>query len=117
MIAVAIIGLVLRGSLEFVRLKRLSREYVGRAINAKRALAYAQISVGWSHERWLAECRRIEESERKWTTGYPMSMGRPFRPDVARAYIACWEPILSKYERAAACPWLPLEPDPARPES
>jgi hypothetical protein len=116
MIAVAIIGLVLGGSLEFVRLKRLSREYAGRAINARRALAYARMSVGWSHERWLAECRRIEESESKWTTGYPMSMGRPFRPNVARAYIAYWEPILSKYERASAYPWFPLEPNPPRPE-
>ena len=92
------------------------RDYAGRAINARRALAYARMSAGWSHERWLAECRRIEESERKWTTGYPMSMGRPFRPSVARAYIAYWEPILSKYERAAVYPWLPLEPDPPRPE-
>jgi hypothetical protein len=116
MIAVAIIGLVLGGSLEFVRLKRLSRDYAGRAINARRALAYARMSAGWSHERWLAECRRIEELERKWTTGHPMSMGRPFQPSVARAYIAYWEPILSKYERAAAYPWLPLEPDPPRPE-
>jgi hypothetical protein len=116
MIAVAIVGLVLGGSLELVRLRRLSHEYAGRAINARRALANARMSSGWNHERWLAECRRIEESERKWTTGYPMSTGRPFRPSVARAYIAYWEPIFSKYERAAAYPWLPLEPDPPRPE-
>jgi hypothetical protein len=116
LIAVAVVGLVLGGSLEYVRLKRLSRHYVGRAINARRALNYARTSAGWTRERWLAECRSIDEAERKWNIGTPMSIGRPFRPDVARAYIVYWEPILSKYERAAACPWLPLEPDPPRPE-
>ena len=116
MLAVAVVGLVLGVSLEFVRLKRLSRHYAGRAINARRALGYARISTGWSHERWLTECRRIEAEERKWIIGTPMSIRRPLRPDVASAYIAYWEPILTKYERAAAFPWLPLESDPPRPE-
>jgi hypothetical protein len=64
MLAVAVVGLVLGGSLEFVRKQMLSRHHAGRAINARRALGYARTSAGWTHERWLAECRRIEE-ERK----------------------------------------------------
>ncbi len=116
MLAVAVVGLLLGGSLAFVRLRTLSRHYAGRAINARRAVGYSRVSAGWSHDRWLAECRRIEEEERKWIIGTQMSIRRPLRPDVARSYIAYWEPNLSKYERAAAFPWLPLEPDPPRPE-
>ena len=36
MLAVAVVGLLLGGSLAFVRLKTLSRHYAGRAINARR---------------------------------------------------------------------------------
>ena len=88
MLAVAVVGLLLGGPLAFVRLKTLSRHYAGRAINARRALGYSRVSARWSHDRWLAECRRIEEEERKWIIGTQISIQRPLRPDVARAYIA-----------------------------
>jgi hypothetical protein len=113
MIAVAGVGMVIGGAIEIVRLRRLSREYSGRVISARRALAYARISAGWSDERWLAECQDIDRRNREsdW-----FKMGRPLSPDVARERIAYWEPIRSKYERAARYPWLPVGPDPPRPE-
>ena len=116
MIAVAVVGLLLAAPREFARLKRLSRQYEERAINAARRMSHSRMSASWSDERWVAECRAIEETESKWNTGIPMSIGRPLRPDLARARITFWEPIRLKYERAARYPWLPVEPDPPEPE-
>jgi hypothetical protein len=110
MIAVAVVGLVVGGSRELVRLKGLSREYARCAINARRALGHARMSAAWSQERWLDECRAIDQSNRKYA---PFQMGYPLPPELARKRVAHWVPIVSKYERAARCPWLPVEPDPA----
>jgi hypothetical protein len=110
MIAVAVGGLLVG---EFVRLRRLSREYTGRAINASRRLGYARMSAAWSHERWLGECQAIDQSNRKYA---PFQMGHPLPPELARKRVAYWLPIVSKYERAARCPWLPVEPDPPVPD-
>ena len=111
--AVAGVGLLIGGSLEFVRLTRVSREFAGRAMDARRSLGRARIPAGWSHERWLTECREIDRSNRKYA---PFQIGTPVSPEVARERIAYWELILSKYERLARYPWLPIEPDPPEPE-
>jgi hypothetical protein len=114
MVAVAGVGLLLGGSLEFMRLRRLSREYAVRAINAKRRLSHAKMSSDWSHERWLDECRRIDragQAMRGW-----MKFDRPYSPERARRHVAYWGSIVAKYERAARYPWLPFEPDLPRPE-
>jgi len=113
MVAVAGVGFLIGGWLEFARLRRLSHEYAGRAINARRALSWAGLSACWSHERWQAECRDIDRSNRE--SGW-FQMGRPLSPEAARVHVAYWEPIRSKYERAARYPWLPVAPDPPRPE-
>jgi hypothetical protein len=113
MVAVAGVALLIGGQFEFVRLKRLSREYAGRAINATQALEYAQISAGWSHERWLAECREIDWKQGQWSV---FQLPRPFPPDIARARVDHWESIRSKYDWATRYPWLPVDPDPPAPE-
>ena len=95
-----------------MRLRRLSREYSGRVIRARRGLGYARISAGWSDERWLAECRDID---REIVNRIGSNVAAPFT-EVAGERIAYWKPICSKYERAACYPWLPVEPDPPKPE-
>lgn len=114
MAAVAVAALVIGGSLEYARLGSLGREYVGRAINARRALNYASRSAGWTEETWRAEVRRIDEMERA-SDGW-FKIGRPTHPARARRQVAYWGPIVAKYERAARFPWLAVEPDPPRPE-
>jgi hypothetical protein len=113
MVAVAGVGLLLGGWLQIVRLRGLSHEYAGRAITARRRLNYASISSGWSHERWVANCREIDQSNRKYTR---YQIGRPLSPEVARKKVAYWLPIVSKYERASRRPWLPVEPDSPVPD-
>ncbi len=113
MVAVAGVGVVVGAWLNLERLRRLSREYAGRATNAERRSNYAKMSASWSHERWLAECRKIDESNRKYA---PFQMGQPYSPEVASKRVAYWVPIVSKYEHAARCPWLPVEPDPPVPD-
>ncbi len=114
MAVVAVVALLIGGSLEYARLRRLGHEYAARAINAKRSLGYARRSSDRSHERWLAECQRIDRSEQ--ASGGWYKMGRPPSPERARRLVAYWEPIVAKYERAARYPWLSVEPDPPRPE-
>jgi hypothetical protein len=108
-------ALLVGGPREFLRLRALKEEYAGRAIQARRAMAKAEWSQKWTHDRWPAECRRIEETEQKWMGGR-FKMARPMAPDRAGRLVAYWKPILAKYERAARYPWLPVEPDPPRPE-
>jgi hypothetical protein len=114
MAAVGVVALLIGGSLEFARLKTLGREYTGRAINARRSMEPARRSLGWSHERWLAECRRFDQIEQ--ASGGWYEFGRPPSPERAKPLVAYWEPVVAKYERAARYPWLSVEPDPSRPE-
>jgi hypothetical protein len=114
MVAVAVVALLMGGLLEYARLKRLGREYAGRAIGARRAMEPARRSLGWSHERWLAECRRFDQIEQ--ASGGWYKFGRPPSPERAKRLVAYWQPVVAKYERAARYPWLPVEPDPPRPE-
>lgn len=120
MVAVAVVALLLGGSLEYARLKRLGREYAGRAIGARRAMEPARKSLGWSHERWLAECRRLDQMEQAsggwFKSGGSYNLPRPPSPERANRLVAYWQPVVAKYERAARYPWLPVEPDPPRPE-
>jgi hypothetical protein len=114
MAAVAVVALLIGGSLEYARLKTLGREYAGRAINARRSMEPARRSLGWSHERWMAECRRFDQIEQ--ASGGWYKFPRPPSPEWAKTLVAYWEPVVAKYERAARYPWLPVEPDPPRPE-
>jgi len=113
MAAVAGVSVLVGAWLQFVRVRRLGHEYTGRAINARRALSYASMSADWSHEQWLAECQEVDQSNREYA---PFQMGRPLSPEVARKRVAYWLPIVSKYQRAARCPWVPIEPDPPVPD-
>lgn len=113
MVAVAVVALLIGGTLEYARLKRLSREYAGRALNARRAMARAKRSVGWSHEHWLAECRRFDQLEQ--ASGNWYKLVRPLSPEQAKKLVNYWEPVVAKYDRAARYPWLPAAPDPPRP--
>lgn len=114
MVAVAVVGLLIGGRLELVRLGELSDWYAGRAINARRRLSRAQRFTGWTHERWLAECRETDRGP--YSSGGTYTLPQPIRPDLARKYVAYWGPIVSKYERAARYPWLPVAPDPPEPK-
>ncbi len=113
MVAVAGIGVLAGAWLQFVRVRRLGHEYTGRAINARRTLSYARMSADWRHEQWLAECQEVDQSNRKYA---PFQMGRPLAPELARKRVAYWVEIVSKYQSAARCPWLPVEPDPPVPD-
>ena len=43
-------------------------------------------------------------------------MGRPFSPERATRMIPFFEAMRLKYEHASRYPWLPVDPDPPRPE-
>jgi hypothetical protein len=113
MVAVAAVGLLIGASLEIIRLRKLSDVYAAHVITARRTLAFAAISAGWSDERWTTECLEIDRANRQW--GW-FQMARPLSPQRARERVAYWQPICAKYERAARYPWISLEPDPPRPE-
>lgn len=112
-VVVAGVGLLLGGSIEFMRLKRLSRVYAAREINARRNLGYSKRFTERSHEEWLTACRKFDEFNRKQSW---FKMPRPISPEVARERVAYWKPLVSKYEHAAYCPWLAVDPDPPRPK-
>ena len=105
MIAVAGVGMVIGGAIEIVRLRRLSREYSGQVIKARRWLGYARRSAGWSDERWLAECRDIDRRNREsdW-----FKMLRPLSPEVARERHRVLGTDLLEVRGAARYPWLPV---------
>ena len=118
LLAVAVVGLLLGGSLAFVRLKTLSRHYAGRAINANVVIGlFPGLYPPWSHDRWLAECRRIEEEERKWIIGTQISIQRPLRPDVGEGIHRLLRAHPLEVRASGGLPWLPLEPDPPRLEA
>jgi hypothetical protein len=114
MAAVAVAALLIGGPLEYARLKGLGREYAVRAIRARRFMEGARRASGWSHERWLAECRPFDRYEQE--SGGRYTVARPPSPERAKRIVAYWKPVVAKYERAARYPWLPVEPDPPRPE-
>jgi hypothetical protein len=117
MAAVAGVALLIGGSLEIARLKRLSEGYTLRVMYARRLSAMPKATASWTHERWLAECRRIAEKEKKEReAGSRWTYARGYPPERARKLVAYWVPMIEKYERAARYPWLPVEPDPPMPE-
>src|SRR5271170_1064681 len=112
MVAVAIVALIIGCQLQYTRLQRLSEQYEGRVINAKRLVAQARLTASFSHEDWLSHCREIDRMNRKHP---PFQIARGYPPELSKELIAYGESIRLKYERAARYPWLPVRPDPPRP--
>lgn len=109
MIVVAFVGVLLGVAFEVVRLRSLSREYEKRALAARGALRQRRLSAGLSQVRWPAERDALP-----FQYGWHMAPLLP--PDVARRHLAYWASLALKNERAAQHPWLPVAPDPPRPE-
>jgi hypothetical protein len=113
MVAVAFVAIIIGGLLQVARLRRLSEQYEGRVINARRLVAQARFTANFSHDEWLAHCREIDTQNRIYQ---PFQIARGYPPDLAKKLVAFGELIRLKYERAARYPWLVVEPDPPRPQ-
>jgi hypothetical protein len=97
MIAVAAIGLSIGGTIEAVRLVRLSRSY------SDRAASHAAYDRGW---RAMAD---------EYGADYRLPT-HDARTISLREVTDFHVKLRLKYERAARYPWLPVEPDPPEPE-
>jgi hypothetical protein len=82
---------------------------------------FAMAAGGW---RWYAATRRREREYSDWAWRYGF-LERGARDEARRsqrryAYtdikLRYFEAMRLKYERAARCPWFPVEPDPPEPE-
>ncbi len=66
-----------------------------------------------THDEWLSACRRVDETNKR---GGRYQLLYPPDPDEGRRAVVYFARLKKKYERAAAYPWLPLEPDPPYPK-
>ena len=117
MVAVAAIALVL-GVAQSWRWHRAARDYRAQAATyGRRAIFYAE-KEREERSREKAWQKEWDEYERKHF-GLPMP-GSPLNPfrwqaDRCARLAGHYFQMKAKYERAAAFPWLPVEPDPMPP--
>ena len=65
-----------------------------------------------THDQWLAQCREIDETNRKGHLMLGLTLVYPPRPDVARRAAERFERFRKQREWAHAHPWWPGEPGP-----
>jgi len=65
-----------------------------------------------THDQWLAQCREIDERNRKGHLMLGLTLVYPPRPDAARRAAERFERFRKQCEWACAHPWWPGEPGP-----
>jgi hypothetical protein len=106
MVTVASVALVIGGSIEYSRLKRLSTRYAYSAHIFGLQETTCRADGRLSHGEWLDVSRRR----------FKLGLGQSLKPEWCRKLTPHYESLRLKYERAARYPWLPVSPDPPMPE-
>jgi hypothetical protein len=116
MVAVAVVAMGLGIRAQIVHWNTLARSYEIRAARLDRLVKslwkpYAVLS----HEQWLADCRAVDEVNRKGGRTWGPDRYGP-EPAFARRMAEHLDMIAKKYHRLASQPWWPVEPDPTPPK-
>jgi hypothetical protein len=115
MVAVAVVALGLGLSIQLARWRQLAYLYEIRAERTDGVRAEWTPIAEMSREQWLAECRAIDEKNRKGGD-YSWAMPYPDEPAFARRMLNYHALLAKKYHRAATQPWWPVDPDPPPPK-
>ena len=112
---VSLCGIVMGGFIEIPRLRQLSHIYwvKSRRMAGREQMVRAGAAI--SRAAWVAQYQEAERVEREYTIGPPFSIAKPYPPERCVKLIPYYEALRRKYERAAAYPWLSIEPDPPPP--
>jgi hypothetical protein len=111
MVAVAIVAVGMGGTLEYRRLRELSRQYSLRALRAGGQASWFRRGANMSHEEWLAGREKTDRMNRE------SRFKAAYFPDQERCkrLVPYHESLSLKYDRAARYPFLPVEPNPPYP--
>jgi hypothetical protein len=117
MVAAAIVAMILGVHIQLARWRQLARLYEIRAGRTDRIVATVwRRYAAMSHEQWLADCRAVDEVNRKGGVGSGWTAHYGPEPAFARRMADYLNRLAKKYHRAAAQPWWPVEPDPPPPK-
>jgi hypothetical protein len=113
MAAVAVVAFALGARAQLARWHQLARYYEIGAGRLRRSVATFRSIGDMSHEQWIAYCRAPVDARSQ----PPTRRALPYEEETAAArrhadYLGLKR---KKYQRAAAQPWWPLEPDPPPP--
>jgi hypothetical protein len=113
-VAAVAIGLGVRANL--ARWRQLARRYEITAARLDRVAELFRASGAKSHEQWVADCRAVDEVNRKGggEHGIPLRYGP--EPAFARRLAEYNDLLAKKCHRAATQPWWPVEPDSQPPK-
>ena len=118
MILVGLVALAIAGSLQAIRLRRLSRDYSALANYHAGREQFARSGVQRSHEDWLVNYRRTRQAVEAGTIRFDAD--RPSQyfsppPDVQWKLFEYHCRMREKYERSAHYPWITPAPNPPEP--
>jgi hypothetical protein len=115
MAAVAVVAIGLGVRTQLAHWHQLARSYDITARRLGRLVAAFRTKGDMSHEQWDAHCRAVDERNRRGPPTW--GSAEPYWPEpaAARRHADYLDLKRKKYQRAAAQPWWPLEPDPPPP--
>jgi hypothetical protein len=113
MAAVAVVAMGLGVRAQLARWHQLAWYYEIEASKTRRCVAQFRAIGNMSHEQWIAYCRAPVDARSRPPTWRAL----PYEEETAaaRRHADYLDLKRKKYQRAAAQPWWPLEPDPPPP--
>jgi hypothetical protein len=108
MIVVMVVGIGLAARMQIARWEEQREQYEVLAEVYGDTESHFRQFADRTRDEWLAACRDVDERNKR---GGRYQLLYPPDPDEGRRTVEHFARLRKKYERGAAYPWLPLEPD------